>query len=93
MPACARQPAQARGAAGELGAQGCRPADLEAERPRGELTREPARIVGAGEASGFAPAVEYGWSSSMGVLPGARAITGHDTTTTITPAIAFNCVH
>ena len=48
---------------------------------------------GSGEAFGFAPAVEYSWSPSMGVLLGARVVTGHNTTTTITPAIAFNYVH
>ena len=51
------------------------------------------RSSGAGEAFGFAPAVEYSWSPTMGVLFGARVITGHNTTTTITPAIAFNYVH
>jgi hypothetical protein len=51
------------------------------------------RSSGSGEAFGFAPAVEYSWSPTMGVLFGARVITGHHTTTTITPAIAFNYVH
>lgn len=46
------------------------------------------------EAFGFAPAIEYSWSSRFGVLFGTRVITGgHNTTTTITPAVAFNYVH
>jgi hypothetical protein len=46
------------------------------------------------EAFGFAPAIEYSWSPTLGVLFGTRVITGgHNTATTITPAVAFNYVH
>jgi hypothetical protein len=46
------------------------------------------------EAFGFAPAIEYSWSPRLGVLFGTRVITGgHNTSTTITPAVAFNYVH
>lgn len=46
------------------------------------------------EAFGFAPAVEYSWSPTLGVLFGTRVITGgHNTPTTITPALALNYVH
>jgi hypothetical protein len=46
------------------------------------------------EAFGFAPAVEYSWSPSLGVLLGTRVIVGgRNTPTTITPAVAINYVH
>ena len=42
---------------------------------------------------GFAPAIEYNWSSRMGVLLGVRIIEiGRNTTATVTPAIAVNMV-
>jgi hypothetical protein len=42
---------------------------------------------------GFAPAIEYNWSSRMGVLLGVRIIEiGRNTTATVTPAIAINMV-
>jgi Putative MetA-pathway of phenol degradation len=42
---------------------------------------------------GLAPAIEYNWSSRMGVLLGVRIIEiGRNTTATITPAIAVNMV-
>jgi hypothetical protein len=45
-------------------------------------------------ALGFAPAVEYNFSARLGVLFGVRVITGgHNTPTTITPAVALNYVH
>lgn len=43
---------------------------------------------------GFAPAVEYNWRSNLGVLVGVRIFTGgHNSATTITPAIALNYVY
>jgi hypothetical protein len=49
---------------------------------------------GSSEAFGFAPAVEYNFSARLGMLFGVRVITGgHNTATTITPAVAFNYVH
>jgi hypothetical protein len=42
---------------------------------------------------GFAPEIEYSWNSKIGVLPGRRAIAaGHNTSATITPAIATDVV-
>jgi hypothetical protein len=49
---------------------------------------------GSSDAVGFAPAIEYNWKSTLGVLLGMRVIAiGHNTATTITPAIALNFVH
>jgi len=49
---------------------------------------------GSSEAFGFAPAVEYSWNSKVGVLLGARVIAiGHNTPTTVTPAVAINFLH
>jgi hypothetical protein len=43
---------------------------------------------------GFAPAIEYNWRNNVGVLVGVRVFTGgHNSSTTITPAIALNYVH
>lgn len=43
---------------------------------------------------GFAPAVEYNWRSNVGLLLGVRVFTGgHNSATTVTPAIALNYVH
>jgi hypothetical protein len=49
---------------------------------------------GASDAIGFAPALEYNWKPTIGVLLGTRIIAlGHNTSTTITPAVAINYVH
>lgn len=49
---------------------------------------------GASRMFGYAPAVEYNWSSNLGVLFGTRVITaGGGTNASITPAIAINFVH
>lgn len=45
------------------------------------------------ETFGFAPAIEYNWSSQLGVLVGVRVFTGHHSPTTVTPAIALNYAH
>jgi hypothetical protein len=43
---------------------------------------------------GFAPALEYNWSSSIGLLLGVRVIpASHRTPSSVTPAIALNYVH
>ena len=48
---------------------------------------------GPSDALGLAPAVEYNWSSNMGVLFGARFIAaGRNTAASITPAVALNIV-
>jgi hypothetical protein len=50
--------------------------------------------TGSSDAIGFAPALEYNWKPTIGVLLGTRIIAlGHNTPTTITPAIALNYVH
>lgn len=50
--------------------------------------------AGSSEAFGFAPAIEYSWNGNLGVLLGTRVIVGgHNTATTITPAVAINYVH
>ncbi|SFS14634.1 Putative MetA-pathway of phenol degradation [Dyella sp. OK004] len=45
------------------------------------------------ETFGFAPAIEYNWSSQLGVLIGVRVFTGRHSPTTVTPAIALNYAH
>lgn len=48
----------------------------------------------ASEAYGVAPAIEYNWTSNIGVLLGTRIIFGgHNTSGTVTPAIALNYVY
>jgi len=50
--------------------------------------------AGSSDAYGYAPAVEYNFSASLGVLLGARVIVGgHNATRSLTPAIAINYVH
>jgi hypothetical protein len=62
-----------------------------------DLTQSPPNIQlnsGSSDAIGFAPALEYNWKPTIGVLVGTRIIAlGHNTPTTITPAIALNYVH
>jgi hypothetical protein len=57
----------------------------------------PSRVyanAGASESFGYAPAVEYSWTSNLGVLLGVRVIAGgHNTERTVTPAIAINYVN
>ena len=65
------------------------PSRIPGQNPSGIRTDS-----GSSEAFGFAPAIEYSWKSNLGVLLGTRAIlTGHRTTTSITPAVAINFVH
>jgi hypothetical protein len=62
----------------------------------GSLPYPPGIRMNSGSSSafGFAPAIEYNWNSSLGVLLGTRVIVGgHNTTGTITPAVAINYVH
>jgi hypothetical protein len=56
---------------------------------------EPLRLnSGRSEAYGYAPAVEYSWTPNLGVLLGARIVTGgHNSHHSVTPAIAINYVH
>ena len=49
--------------------------------------------TGSSESFGYAPAVEYNWSSTAGVIAGVRIIpAGRNVNTTITPAVAINLV-
>jgi len=49
---------------------------------------------GWSDAFGVAPAVEYSWKPWLGVLLGVRLFpAGHNTTDSITPAVAINIVH
>lgn len=49
---------------------------------------------GSSEVFGFAPAIEYGRKSNLGLLLGTRMIlAGHRMTASITPALAINFVH
>jgi hypothetical protein len=50
--------------------------------------------LGTSDLVGFAPAFEYNWKPTLGVLLGTRVIAlGHNTPVTITPAIALNIIH
>jgi len=66
-------------------------------RVTGFYTEDPAPVTlnsGWSDALAFAPAVEYSWKPWLGVLLGVRLIpAGHNTTDSITPAIAINFVH
>jgi hypothetical protein len=59
--------------------------------------QNPSSILlnsGTSDAFGFAPAIEYNWKPNLGVLLGTRLIpAGHNTSATITPAVAINFVH
>jgi hypothetical protein len=48
---------------------------------------------GSSEAWFLAPAVEYNFSPSFGIIFGTRLIRGRNTTDSVTPVIAFNYVH
>jgi hypothetical protein len=49
---------------------------------------------GSSEVLAFAPAIEYSWKPSLGVLLGTRVIpSSHNTHASITPAVAINFVH
>ena len=54
----------------------------------------PQRLSsGWSSAVGFAPALEYNWSPTIGILLGTRILAlGHNNSSTITPAIAINYV-
>ena len=48
---------------------------------------------GSSEAWFLAPAVEYNFSPSFGIIFGVRLIRGRNTTDSVTPVVAFNYVH
>ncbi len=62
-----------------------------------DMTQSPPEVQknsGSSDAVGFAPAIEYNWKPTLGVLLGTRVVAiGHNTSTTITPAVAINFVH
>ncbi|MFY9805484.1 MAG: hypothetical protein WA211_01290 [Candidatus Acidiferrales bacterium] len=62
-----------------------------------DMTQNPPEVrksSGSSDAVGFAPAIEYNWKPTLGVLLGTRVIAiGHNAATTITPAVALNFVH
>ena len=48
---------------------------------------------GSSDAFGFAPTLEYNWSSNLGILAGVRIFpAGHNSRASVTPAIAINYV-
>ncbi|WP_243047562.1 hypothetical protein [Dyella sp. RRB7] len=50
--------------------------------------------VGRTRTLGFAPAIEYSWTPHIGLLLGVQVIPAtHRVPSSITPAIALNCVH
>jgi hypothetical protein len=49
---------------------------------------------GSSDAFGLAPAIEYNWSSKVGVILGVRVFpAGRNTSASVTPAVALNIVH
>jgi hypothetical protein len=58
--------------------------------------QNPSSILlnsGASDAFGAAPAIEYNWTPNLGALLGVRIIAaGHNTSASITPAVAINFV-
>ena len=49
---------------------------------------------GASGAFGFAPAIEYNMTATLGAILGTRIVAaGHNTSGSITPALAINIVH
>lgn len=51
-------------------------------------------VSGSSAAFSFVPAIEYSWTSNVGVILGTRFIpASHNTSATITPVVAINLVH
>jgi hypothetical protein len=64
------------------------------EDPDGLPTTPVHTRIGASDAFGYAPAVEYNFTSRLGVLLGVRVIAGgHNVQRSVTPAIAVNYVY
>jgi len=59
--------------------------------------QNPSSILldsGSSEVFAFAPAIEYSWKPTLGVLLGTRVIPPTPNThATVTPAVAINFVH
>jgi hypothetical protein len=65
------------------------------ETNTGTTDNQPSIVLNTGfsDSLGFAPAIEYSWKSTVGVILGTRIIMGvHNTSMTVTPAIAINIV-
>ena len=67
-------------------------------RVSGEVSDGPTSAAlsfesGTSEAWFLAPAVEYNFSPTFGIIFGARLIRGRNTTDSVTPVVAFNYVH
>jgi hypothetical protein len=63
--------------------------------PRGARNRPSIELdSGYSDELGLAPAIEYSWSSNLGVLLGVRVIAaGRNTAATVSPAVAINMVY
>jgi hypothetical protein len=63
--------------------------------PNGAQEPSAVRLMsGSSDGLGAAPAIEYSWSSSLGVILGVRLnAAGHNATASVTPAVAINFVH
>jgi hypothetical protein len=70
-------------------------AGVDAVDPNGVPFPQYVRLnSGSSTAFGVAPAIEYNWSPRIGVLLGTRVIFGgHNSTASVTPAIAINYVY
>jgi hypothetical protein len=69
----------------------------DAARINGSGPAGPAPVLfntGSSDTFGFAPAIEYSWGPQIGVLLGTRIIpASHNTTASVTPAVAINYVY
>jgi hypothetical protein len=63
--------------------------------PGDVLVPQNVRLNSGSSASfGVAPAIEYNWSPAIGVLLGTRVIFGgHNSSGSVTPAVAINYVY
>lgn len=64
-------------------------------RVAGRDARDSAFVVNSGSSNSFAlaPAIEYSWKSTVGILLGTRIIaSGRNAAATLTPAVAINIV-
>jgi hypothetical protein len=70
-------------------------AGLDFVDPGNVLVPQNVRLnSGSSTSFGVAPAIEYNWSPAIGVLLGTRVIFGgHNSTASVTPAVAINYVY
>jgi Putative MetA-pathway of phenol degradation len=70
-----------------------RVAGAEPTSPGGSAFEDLLTATGASESQGVAPAIEYNFTSTVGVIAGVRILeSGHNTTGSITPVVAVNMV-